>query len=88
MKDSINIGVVGLGGRGVGNLRLILRMDDVHVVSLCDLRKDRLDRALQAVKDAGRPMPQATTAYEEMLARKDIDAICVFSGWNEHLPLP
>ena len=87
MKDSINIGVVGLGGRGVGNLRLILRMDDVHVVSLCDLRKDRLDRALQAVKDAGRPMPQATTVYEEMLVRKDIDAICVFSGWNEHLPL-
>ena len=87
MKDSINIGVVGLGGRGVGNLRLILRMDDVHVVSLCDLRETRLKTALEAVKAAGRPMPQATTVYQEMLDRKDIDAICVFSGWNEHLPL-
>ena len=87
MKDSINIGVVGLGGRGVGNLRLILRMDDVHVVSLCDLREARLKTALEAVKAAGRPIPQATTVYQEMLDRKDIDAICVFSGWNEHLPL-
>ena len=58
MKDSINIGVVGLGGRGVGNLRLILRMDDVHVVSLCDLREARLKTALEAVKAAGRPMPR------------------------------
>ena len=39
MKDSINIGVVGLGGRGVGNLRLILRMDDVHVVRCATCEK-------------------------------------------------
>ena len=87
MKDSINIGIVGLGARGIGNLRLILRMDDVHVVCLCDLRSERLENGLQQVKDAGRPMPQATSSYSEMLARKDIDAICVFTGWNEHLPL-
>ena len=87
MKDSINIGLVGLGGRGITNLHLILKMDDVHVACLCDLRKECLENSLQQVKDAERPMPQVTDSYSEMLARKDIDAICVFTGWNEHLPL-
>ena len=33
MKDKINIGMIGLGGRGVGLLSLaILRMKDVDVV--------------------------------------------------------
>ena len=87
MKDSINIGITGLGLRGIDNLRLILRMDDVHVVSVCDLREERLSVALETVKAAERPAPQATTVYQEMLERKDIDAVCIFTGWNEHLPL-
>jgi len=42
MKDKIKIGVIGLGGRGESLLQhVMLLMDDVDVLAVCDEYMDR-----------------------------------------------
>ena len=42
-KDAqVRLGVIGLGERGRGLLKMILEMDDVAVPAVCDLYEDRL----------------------------------------------
>ena len=37
----INIAVIGLGARGSGNLKTILKFSEIEVTAVCDLYKDR-----------------------------------------------
>ena len=43
--DKVRMGFVGLGGRGRGNMNLVLTMPDVEVTAVCDLYEDRVERA-------------------------------------------
>ena len=48
-KRKINVAFIGHGHRGIGILKLLLEMDDVNVVGVCD----RYDDRLEAAKNAG-----------------------------------
>lgn len=85
MKSKIKVAFVGLGGRGRGVMGRMLRMPDVDVVGICDLRSDLVGRGLDLIRDRGREEPEVTDDYQQLLAREDIDAIMVTTGWNEHL---
>lgn len=41
MKEFVNIGVVGLSGRGSGMMRELLKCDGVRVPAVCDKYEDR-----------------------------------------------
>lgn len=46
MKDNIQIGLVGLGGRGYGVLEAeLMRMTDITITGVCDLYEDRVKKA-------------------------------------------
>src|SRR3990172_3184165 len=48
----VRIGVVGVGGRGQWHVKNLLSFqENVVIPAICDYRKDRLDRAVAAVKD-------------------------------------
>ncbi|MBI2301639.1 MAG: Gfo/Idh/MocA family oxidoreductase [Armatimonadetes bacterium] len=82
-SNRIQMGAIGLGGMGRGNLGGFLGMPDVQVVAVCDVDRNHLGSAKAAVD--GRYGNQDCAAYvdfRELLARGDIDALSV--GTPDH----
>ena len=86
MKDLVNLGIIGLGGRGFGLLcACVLPRKEVRVTAVCDLYADRCDAAAEAVRKAGQPAPFQTQDYRELLARPDVDAVLISASWEAHI---
>ena len=84
----VRAAVVGLGHRGYGLLTdLILKMDNVEVVAVCDLYDDRTEEGVKAVEEAYGRTPFASTDYREVLDRDGIEAVFVLSAWESHFPI-
>ena len=88
---TVRLGVIGCGGRGRDHVRRLAAMPDVRIVAICDNWQPHLDRAFAdlwtgpyALYPKQRP-PKGTLRYEEVLSRKDVDAICVFTSWETHM---
>ncbi|MGL4736897.1 MAG: Gfo/Idh/MocA family protein [Cellulosilyticaceae bacterium] len=86
MRDMLRVGVIGLGGRGYGLLDgVILHMDDIEVVAVCDGYEDRTTGAANRVKEVKGNIPFQTTDYKEVIARKDVDAVVITTSWADHV---
>ena len=57
---TLNVGVIGLGFRGMPQLKLLLSMEDVNVVAVCDVFADRVEKAQEKVKEARGSVPFGT----------------------------
>jgi predicted dehydrogenase len=81
----IVMGCVGIGSMGGGHLRGFSGQEDVRVVAVCDLRRKFREKAKQTVDqrygDTGCTMHQD---YRELLARPDIDAVCIATPDHWH----
>ncbi len=71
----VRLGVIGAGSRGQEDLRQFLKVPGVSVQAVCDIYRPRYE---QVNRLAGSQVP-ATTRYEELLARTDIDAVLIAS---------
>ncbi|NLG24557.1 MAG: Gfo/Idh/MocA family oxidoreductase, partial [Clostridiales bacterium] len=80
----VNVGIVGLGGRGTGWLKALLAMKDVEVVALCDTYPDRLARGQELAAEAG-AQPFAAADHRALVARDDVEAVLVFTSWETHI---
>ena len=77
MPNSVRFGVVGLG-MGMGRAEICTRTDGAELVAVCDIWEERA-RAAVAKFDC-----EWIPDYEQMLARKDIDAIGIWSPSGMH----
>jgi hypothetical protein len=81
----IVMGCIGIGSMGGGHLRGFSGQEDVRVVAVCDLRRKFREKAKQTVDqrygDSGCTMYQD---YRELLARPDIDAVCIATPDHWH----
>ncbi|MDF2721372.1 MAG: Alpha-N-acetylgalactosaminidase [Paenibacillus sp.] len=80
----VNIAVIGLGGRGRGLLKGLLKMDDVEVTAICEPMADRLQLGHDILIEAGRPQAQGYADYKELLARGDVQGVIIASTWVTH----
>jgi predicted dehydrogenase len=82
-NDKINIGVIGVGMRGMGLLRQLVRMRDaganIEIVAVCDVYEKRKRQAQEISK-----AEFATLDYRELLDRKDIDAVVIATPDHWH----
>lgn len=91
-SERVNMGFVGLGGQGSGHLLGgawtyvpggYVARDDVQVLAVCDVRKERREQArrrcnevyAQKFSRAGYDGVAAYNDFREVLARPDIDAV-------------
>jgi predicted dehydrogenase len=81
----VRLGIVGLGGRGTGQMQTLLDMPDVRVAAVCDLYPDRVERARQIAKDKQGFAPDGTLDYRELNARNDLEAVVIMSSWTTHI---
>lgn len=88
MKEKLNIGFIGLGGRGTGLLQdIVLPREEISVLAVCDKYEDRRENGAKMVREKKGNAPLCTADYREVLAIEAIDAVIVATSWADHLPI-
>ncbi len=79
-SDRINLGIIGVNGMGLGNLANCARHPDVVVTAICEVSRDRREKALALHKNTAK----GHNDYRELLARKDVDGVIIASPPHWH----
>jgi predicted dehydrogenase len=87
-KDTLNVGLIGVGLRGTNHLQNVLLRDDVNVVAICDIDQNRNSIALEMISKAGKTKPEVFGKndydYRNLLALKNVDAVIISTPWLWH----
>lgn len=82
---NINVGFIGLGGRGISLLTtVVLGMENVSVVSVCDAYEDRAKAGAEAVLAAGQSAPACETDYRKVVNDPQVEAVVIATAWESH----
>ena len=84
-NDRINVGLVGLGGRGNAHLGYYLGLDtDCRLAALCDVNQAARERATARVKKANGGDAKEYEDMRAMFDSKDIDAVSIATPNHWH----
>ncbi len=87
-SQRIQLGCIGLGPQGRGDMSNFLAQPDCHVMALCDVAKRNLDEAVKMVNTAYKDTAVATHhEVRDLLARKDLDAVLIATPDHWHVPI-
>ena len=86
MKKEVNIGFIGISGRGSGMLDLLLQVEGVRVPAVCDKVVERAENGIEIVnKRTGNAYPvHAYIDYKELLKNEKLDAVMICTTWITH----
>lgn len=84
-NDQVNVAVIGMGIMGFNNLRTTLQVPGVKLVGVCDLYSGRLERSKEVF---GKEI-FTTRNYQEILDRKDVDAVIIATSdhWHDRISI-
>ena len=89
--EVVRVGIVGTGLRGRSVLSELLGVDHVKIVALCDVVAEKAGRAAKMSTDKGQSAPTLYTngprAFEQLVARDDIDIVYTATPWEFHTPV-
>ena len=74
-NERVQMGIIGLGGRGTDHLKTYLNIPQAHVVALCDVNQAALEKSNASVTRAGNPKAKEYRDMRELLADKSVDAV-------------
>jgi len=87
-KEKLKLGLIGVGLRGTNHLSNVLLRDDVLVTALCDIDSQRIDLALQLIKEGNKPKPEVfgknELDYRNLLNLDNVDAVIISTPWLWH----
>ncbi len=87
MKE-IKIGFIGLGQRGMMLLKdAVLPQKAAQVTAVCDIYCDRVDKAVNLVKESDENTPNGYTDYRELLADENVNTVVICAAWEAHVPV-
>ncbi|MCK4633104.1 MAG: Gfo/Idh/MocA family oxidoreductase, partial [candidate division Zixibacteria bacterium] len=79
----MKIGVIGCGYWGPNLIRNFAALDDVEVVAVADVRKERLDFIARLYPS----IQTLTTEANDILRSPEIDAVVISTPVSSHFPL-
>lgn len=82
-NDTLQVGLIGCGGRCRHLVKSFPAIPNVKITAVCDVFDDNLE----AAKKLADPKAFATRQHEELLARKDVDAVLIAAPDHWHVPL-
>src|SRR5207302_1979461 len=74
-NDRIQVGIVGLGGRGQDHIKTYLTLPEANIAALCDVNQEALERSQATVQKATQNKPKGYTDMREVFADKNVDAV-------------
>ena len=87
----VRIGMVGVGNRGTGLVKILMDVPGVEIPAICDINEEHLQRAQAIVEKTGRNRPEGYSRgledYQRMVAREDLDAVMTATPWELHTPV-
>src|SRR5262249_45076178 len=82
-NETINVGVIGSGGRARHLMKALARIPRVRMAAVCDIYEVHLDQGRQLAD----PRAFVTSSYKELLERKAIDTVLIGSPDHWHVPM-
>jgi predicted dehydrogenase len=82
-NDTLQVGCIGTGGRCRGLMKSLVNVPNVKITAVCDV----WDVHLAEGKKLADPAAFATKLHQELLARKDVDAVLIGAPDHQHVPL-
>jgi predicted dehydrogenase len=82
-NDTLQVGLIGVGSRCQHLVKSFPNLPNVRITAVCDV----WDANLAAGKKLADPKAFATKQHEELLARKDVDAVLIGAPDHWHVPL-
>ena len=79
-SDWVNVGVIGIGGRGQHMMRMLLRVPGVRITGLCDIYEPRFAEGRKVTGE----QTAVFTEYRRLLQARDIDAVLVATPVGLH----
>ena len=85
INNQINLAIIGCGIQGFSNARAALSVNGIKLVAVCDLYSGRLTR----MKEVYGNQLYTTKNYEDILSRRDVDAVCIATSdhWHDHMTI-
>ncbi len=80
----VNLAMIGLGGRGMENLKTATSLPDCQIVALCDVNQAARESAAAFVQRANRPVPKAYADPREVFADSAVDAVSIATPNHWH----
>ena len=83
-SNRLTIGHIGVGGMGGGHLGIFLEDKKVQIVAVADVNGGRRDNAQDVTRKVYGQSCDVYNDFRELLARKDIDAVCIATPDHWH----
>jgi len=89
--EKVRIGVVGVGLQGASHIQNLLRIDNVEIRAVCDVREWKVARIQDWVQAERQPKPEGYSGgerdFERLCDRDDIDLVITSTPWRWHVPV-
>ena len=85
-RAEVRFGFIGVGGRGFGQLGLVLALEGARVTAVFDKSEANARRAKELVEKAGQPAPALEPDWRQLCKRNDLDLVYICSPWDFHVP--
>ena len=90
-SETVRVGIVGVGSRGTGLLKILLDIEGVEIPAIADINAEHLSRAQLIVTEAGRKNPKGYGRgpydFKRLCERDDLDAVLTATPWEWHTPV-
>jgi predicted dehydrogenase len=84
-NDRINVGLIGIGGRGTAHLNSYVKISDCQVAALCDVNQAARERAQARLLTATSTKAKEYKTMRELFADKEIDAVSIATPNHWHV---
>ena len=82
-NETLNVAVIGSGGRARQLMKALVKVPNVRIAGVCDVWDRHLEEGRKLASDGA----FTTKRYQDVLDRKDIDAVLIGTPDHWHVPL-